>query len=95
MARRPIPNVNASLIHEARMLFQQFFGGRSDNYYSMRVAEAQAKAQRPVVCTHTVLKCSFCGGVPNDAAFVINGYSACPGHEAKARSATNTPRFNL
>lgn len=98
MARRPIPTVNASLIHEARMLFQQFFGGRQENYYSMKIAEARAKsaARTTLICTHQVMKCSLCTSVePRDAEFVINGYSVCAVHKAKAQSATNTPRFNL
>jgi hypothetical protein len=87
-------NVNASLIHEARMIIQQFLGGRQENYYSMKIAEAQAKVQqRPPVCLHTVLRCSFCDGTPAEAKFVINGYSACGAHEGKARSTTNTPRL--
>ena len=87
MARRPVPSVNASLIHEARMLFQQFLGGRQENYYSMRIAEAkaQAKPQR-AVCTHPVLKCCFCVEAPVDAYVVINGYSVCEQHEVQARN---------
>lgn len=86
MSRRGnFPNVNASLIHEARMLFQQFIGGRQENYYSMKIAEAQAKAH-PLIA----LKCAFCA---TDAVRIINGQSVCVNHEAKARGASNRPLF--
>jgi hypothetical protein len=87
MSRNRVPAVNASLLHELRMFIQQFVGGRQENYYSMKIAQAQAVAtQRPPVCTHAVLKCCFCVDTPTDATVVINGYSSCSRHEVTARS---------
>lgn len=93
MSRRHIPNVNASLIHEARMLFQQFFNGRQENRYSLKIAEANARSRTASVCTHPALKCGLCMGTPKDAHFIINGQSVCLEHEMKARGASNRPRF--
>lgn len=95
MPRGRVPNVNASLIHEARMLFQQFFTGRQENNYALKIAEAQARTLRPpAICMHPVLKCALCTSVePANAEFVINGHSVCAVHKAKAQGATNRPRF--
>jgi hypothetical protein len=74
-------NLNASLIHEARMIFQQLFGsGRVDNYYAMRAAEAQAKAK-----PSTSLKCNVCLGTknkPQDAITIVNGQAVCMEHRS-------------
>lgn len=91
MSRSRGPNVNASLIHEARMLFQQFLSGRQPNFYSVPFSEKRSK---PPVCLHPVLKCGLCTGIePRVAEFVINGFSVCVIHADKARGATNRPRF--
>lgn len=82
MSRGRVPNVNASLLHELRMVIQQFIGGRQENYYSMRIAEARAKAQPA-----PTLKCSFCVGVPADAVFIVNGHSVCARHKTQAQTA--------
>jgi hypothetical protein len=81
-----VPNVNASLIHEGRMILQQFLGNRQENYYARKVAEAKAGAPKPAVCTHPVLKCCFCVQPPSDAEFIINGYSVCSKHETQAKA---------
>lgn len=78
MSRRPTPTVNASLIHEARMILQQLFTHRQ----TIRTVSEVARPQRPAVCNHTTLKCSFCTA---EAHVVINGNSACGLHETRAR----------
>ena len=78
MSRRPTPTVNASLIHEARMIIQQFLGHRQN----IQTIAGIARPQKRHVCNHTVLKCSFC---TSEAQSVINGHSACALHETKAR----------
>lgn len=83
MSRKP-PNVNASLIREGRMIFQQLqqmFGGsgKVDNYYAMRAAEAQAKAQQKT----PALVCVFCFRLrskPMDAVTIANGQAVCGDH---------------
>jgi hypothetical protein len=75
-------NVNASLIHEARMILQHFLAGRE-------VTSWRPKASK----TEPVLKCGLCTGIIRPAIFVINGWSVCTVHEEKARDATNRPRF--
>jgi hypothetical protein len=83
MSRRPVPSVNASLIHEARMVLQHFLGNRQRNHYSPVFTESRAK---PPVCIHPVLKCSFCVEGPVDATVVMNGYSTCDRHQNQAKS---------
>lgn len=77
MSRRPTPTVNASLIHEARMIIQQFFTHRQ----AIRTVAGISRPQRPV-CNHVTLKCSFCTA---EAHAVINGHSVCGLHENRAR----------
>lgn len=83
MSRGRVPNVNASLIHEVRMLAQHFLAGRQLHSYAAPFTEMRKKKA-------PVLRCGFC---IKDALFVINGWSVCVVHEDKARGATNTPRF--
>jgi hypothetical protein len=76
-------NVNASLIHEARMILQQLLAGRE-------IASWRPKASK----SQPVMKCGLCtGGIIRDAIFVINGWSVCVVHEEKARGASNRPKF--
>lgn len=77
MSRRPAPSVNASLIHEARMIIQQFLGHRQ----TIGAVAGIARPQKRAVCNHTTLKCSFCIA---EARVVINGHSACGLHEIRA-----------
>jgi hypothetical protein len=71
------PRVNASLLHEARMILTQLFGGRVDNYYSMRAAEAQAKAN-----TQPTLLCIRClrDGKTVEAVGILSGNTLCKPH---------------
>lgn len=85
MSRNRGPNVSASLIHEARMILQQFLGNRQSNFYSAPLAELRAKTAKAPVCKHPVLKCCFCVD-GSEANAVINGYSVCERHEPRARS---------
>lgn len=90
MSRRPVPSVNASLIHEARMILQQFITGRQHLHHAARLAGVPARiSQKPPVCTHPVLKCVFCAP-KTDAVAVFNGYSVCERHEDMARSKSTT-----
>lgn len=80
MSRGRVPNVNASLIREARMLYQQFFAGRPN-----------LTLRTPATPKAPVLKCGF--RCSQDALYVINGWSVCRLHEGKARGASNRPNF--
>lgn len=92
MSRRysNMPSVNASLLHELRMFLQQFTGGRVDNYYAMRAAEAQAKAQKA-----PALKCARCIEVTiddsrlNDAITIYDGSALCKKHLLVAMNIKN------
>jgi hypothetical protein len=87
------PRVNASLLHEARMILTQLFGGRVDNYYSMRAAEAQAKAQEG-----TKLACALClhirVGKANPAITVIDGFAICEDHIGRVQSSKLSSMIN-
>lgn len=86
MSRRPTPTVNASLIHEARMIVQQFITGRQQMHHAARLAGVPARVtQKPPVCIHPVLKCCFCVDKIVDAVVVMNGFSVCAQHEPNAR----------
>lgn len=77
--RSNIPNVNASLIREVRMIVQQFFRHKESATFW------ESKPPRPQVA---VLKCSFCVDIrkrPLDADTVINGYAVCPKHARYVR----------
>lgn len=80
-------NVNASLLHELRMLAQHFMGGRQAGGFSSAFSNVRAKAP---ICEHPVLECSFCS---KTAIKIINGQSVCVIHEDKARFASNRPKF--
>lgn len=81
MSRRVPPHINASLIREMRMIAQQLFGGREDNYYAMRASEARAKAQAEAAKAQAVmLKCGKCMEItskPNDAITIYKGTALC------------------
>lgn len=96
MSRRTTPQVNASLIREGRMIFQQLqqifgSGSRIDNVYAMRaaqaaseaeIAKAKAQAQTPA------LKCAVCLGgdstTVRDAVTIANGDAVCVTHLVKS-----------
>lgn len=74
--RSNVPNVNASLIREVRMIAQQFF--RHKNFFEPRYQAPKIPA----------LKCCFCRDVkkkPQEATEVIQGYSVCPNHASYVR----------
>jgi hypothetical protein len=87
MARRTPPHVNASLIREGRMIFQQLSGifgtanSRPTNFNDVMVAEAAAKAAKKA---QPSLYCAFCLHVrktnPDPAMTVINGHAVCSDH---------------
>lgn len=70
--------INASLIREARMIYQNIFGRAPG-----------PRGQSAAMHTST-LKCSFCINVrkkrPDDAITVINGQAACHDHMYYAQS---------
>lgn len=87
------PRVNASLIREGRMIFQQLsqiFGERSkvDNVYAMRAAQAQAEAdiaKAKAEKTHVIsLTCEPCirsaVTTPEPAITVSKGFAVCHKH---------------
>jgi hypothetical protein len=82
MARRPAPSVNASLIHEARMIIQQFLGNRQN----AQAISGLVRPRKASTCNHQKLLCVFCVDKPSEAVYVFNGYSVCLRHEAKARN---------
>lgn len=65
--------INASLIREARMIYQNLFGGRAPG--------PQAKS---ATMHFPTLKCGFCIVVrkkrPEDAITVVNGHACCHDH---------------
>jgi hypothetical protein len=80
--------INASLIRELRMMYQHAKASgllgrtqapRVDNYYAMKAAEAQAKAQKA-----SSFKCVPCLRVnpqkANEAVAIVNGQSVCHFH---------------
>jgi hypothetical protein len=83
MSRTPDPRLNASLIREGRMIFQQLqqiFGNRqprTTNFNDVMIAEAQAKAAKA-----PALKCCFCldQGKHKDAITVAKGHAVCTQH---------------
>jgi hypothetical protein len=89
---RGTPQVNASLIREGRMIFQQLrqmFGesnGRIDNVYAMKAAQAQAEADiAKAKAQAVVLKCSVCliEDKETPAVTVANGDAVCRPHLTK------------
>jgi hypothetical protein len=86
MSRRPTPTVNASLIHEARMIIQQFITGRQQMHHAARLAGVPLRvSQKPAVCRHKTLKCAFCTN-GTEADTVVGGYAVCENHVGRARS---------
>lgn len=95
MARKLGGQVNASLIREGRMLWQQFSPllrnageGRQPNFHAARIAEAEAKARvevaKAAAKASSALKCVFCLTVrprdPLDAVSIKNGQAVCSDH---------------
>jgi hypothetical protein len=66
------PRINASLMHELRMIATSFFAGRNS---------------KPLLAEKlSVLKCSICLGVrnkPQDAITIMNGQAVCMEHLPK------------
>lgn len=90
---KPDPRLNASLIREGRMIFQQLsqlFGNTSkiDNVYAMRAAQAQADAdiaKAKAAAVAPALKCCVCiaaGGTttPKEAVTIAKGDALCVQH---------------
>lgn len=70
-----LPNVNASLIHEIRMVAQEFFHSREGRRV-MRPKYAEVVNNQP-------LECSFCLAIrknANKANTIIDGYAVCFEH---------------
>lgn len=88
MTRKPDPRLNASLIREGRMIFQQLqqvFGNhqpRTTSFNDVLIEEAKAKAaQAPT------LKCAVCLAAgtaekANQAITIANGDAVCQQHLA-------------
>jgi Tfp pilus assembly protein PilX len=97
MSRRTTPQVNASLIREGRMIFQQLrqvFGesnNRIDNVYAMKAAQAQAEAdiaKAKAQASAPALKCAVClagdSTTVRDAVTIANGDAVCVTHLVKS-----------
>ena len=98
MSRRVPPKVNASLIREGRMIFNQLsqiFGNsdKVDNIYAMKAAQAKAEADiakakhKPMM-----LRCARCIKLKNtpihEAVTIYNGNALCDSHTIVAMSTT-------
>jgi hypothetical protein len=66
------PRINASLMHELRMIATSFFAGRN--------------SRTPFVEKAAALKCNVCLGTknkPQDAITVVSGQAVCMEHRVK------------
>lgn len=78
---RNVPNVNASLIREVRMIAQQFFRSKSDASFWNSYSKVNSPKEKTHIISLTCAPCIRTGrGTPEPAITVTKGEAVCHIH---------------